>query len=120
MQPVRANIDTYYIVQDLAVARQSGGHAMDWRTRMAALCEGLDPRRSDATPADHAGQLMAAFDLVDAVGSAARAGRAPAMLDCNNMNWNGDPPVDQAACLRELATLHHEQVGWVQGCRPRR
>ena len=120
MQPTGVALQTYYIVQDEAVARQMSGHPMDWRTRMAGLCPSIDPRRIDATPAESAYQLIAARRLLEQLGAAARTGRAPAPLDCSRMNWQGEPPADETACLREMTWLGAHSVHWVQNCWPRR
>ena len=120
MQPTGVGLQTYFIIQDEAVARQLSGHPMDWRTRMALVCPELDPRRIGSTAADSAFQLMMARKLVEQLGVAATAGRAPAPLDCSRMHWQGDPPADEAACLREMTWLRADSVNWVQNCWPRR
>lgn len=82
-------------------------------------CAALDPRR-DGLPADNGFQLVQALRHIEALGEGARAGRAIAPLDCSRMNWNGEPPADEAACLRALSVLREHHIGWVQQCRPQR
>jgi hypothetical protein len=108
-------VQTYFIVQNRELARRLTGIDPREMEGLDVACAALDPRR-DGIPADDSGQLMKALSLISELGEAARAGRTPAPLDCSRMNWNGDPPVDEAACLRELAILRENQVGWVAGC----
>ena len=84
-----------------------------------AACDALDPQRG-GIPADNAFQLVQALRHVEALGEGARAGRAIAPLDCSRINWNGDPPADEAACLRALSVLREHHVGWIRQCPPRR
>ena len=84
-----------------------------------AACAALDPRR-DGLPADDGFQLVQALRHIAALGEGARGGRATAPLDCSRMNWNGDPPADEAACLRALSVLREHHIGWVRQCPPQR
>lgn len=120
MQPTGVQLDSYYIIQDEAVARRDSGHPIEWRAHMAGPCSQIDPRQIGSTPAESGSQFMAAREMVEQLGEAAKAGRAPAPLDCSRMNWNSEPPADEAACLREMTWLHADSVYWVRNCWPRR
>ena len=119
MGPTRFDMQSYFIVEN----RKEAFGPYDPKERKSFelddACSRLDPRR-DSVAADHASQLVRALKLVEALGDAARAGRKLAPLDCTRLNWNGEPPADDAACLNALKGLRQHSVGWVQDCRPRR
>jgi hypothetical protein len=119
MRPVGFDLQPLFIVENRGEARRSSNPTRRSPHERDAACIALDPRR-DGIPAEHASQLMRALELTGALGAAAREGRAAMPIDCTRMNWHGDPPADEAACLSRLATLREDHVAWVQGCRAKR
>ncbi len=119
MVPAGFDLQTYYIVENRkeALALFSSGKRKAFE--LDAACGKLDPRR-DGIPAGRAFQLARALELIEALGAAARAGRALAPLDCTHLNWNAEPPADEAACLKELTVLGERSVDWVRDCLPKR
>jgi hypothetical protein len=107
---------TYYIVHDRALAEGRTRRDPENRNAWAAGCADRDPRR-DGVPADDPGQLLRARTLIGDLGTAARAGRSPAPLDCTHRYWNRAQPADEAACLREITWLRPDLMGWVSQCR---
>ena len=59
---------------------------------------------------------MSAFEMVKKLGDAARAGRAPAPIDCSRLNFNRDPPASEAECLAEFKTLGETSVASTTEC----
>jgi len=108
---------TYYSIQDRALAEGRRQVGETWRGELQYACEQRDPRRDMGTPADSPYQLMKAFALINQLGAAARAGRVPVPLDCTHLRWNGLPPADEAECLRALSGLGDHSLGWVSECR---
>lgn len=119
-RPRDFGLDPIYIVENRSEAFGTIAHTEERPLHERDdACAALDPRRG-GIPADNAFQLVQALRHIEALGEGARAGRAIAPLDCSRMNWNGDPPADEAACLRALAVLREHHIGWVQQCRPKR
>ncbi len=119
MQPRHFDLQPIFIVENREEARRLTNPTRRSFGELQEACARLDPRR-DGIPADYPFQLMKALELIEALGEGARAGRAAMPIDCSGMNWNGPPPPDEAACLRELTVLRESGVGWVQRCEPRR
>ena len=119
LQPREFELQPTFIIENRGEARRSSNAASRGAAERDAACRALDPRR-DGIPADYPYQLMRAIELVEELGAAARAGRALVPIDCSRMYWNGDPPADEASCLRELALLREHSVVWVSRCEPRR
>lgn len=115
MRPVGFDLQSIFIVENRGEAGRLGNPTRRAPHERDAACIALDPRR-DGIPAESSYQLMRALELTAALGAAARDGRALVPVDCSRMNSNGDPPADEAACLRELAALREDHVVWVQGC----
>lgn len=115
MAPRRFDLKTYFIVLDRARAREARRPDTAESIAQEPRCAALDPRR-DSIPADYGGQLMQAFALVAALGDGARAGRAPAPLDCSAWLTGVTPPADEATCLRELVRLRESSAVWVDRC----
>jgi hypothetical protein len=119
MVPAGFDLETYYIVENRKEALEIFGPGKRKPYELHAACAKLDPRR-DGTPAEYAFQFARALKLVEELGAAARAGRALAPLDCTHLDWNGEPPADEAACLKELGVLGENSVNWVRECPAKR
>lgn len=117
-QPMRLRaIETQasFIIQNRDLAMRETGIDASELEGFEERCAALDPRR-DSTPADSGWQLVKAISLINELGEAARAGRAPVPIDCQHLRFSGPPPTNEAECLRELSHLGEHSVGWVQGC----
>jgi hypothetical protein len=119
MRPVGFNLQSVFIIENRAEAGRLFNPTRRAPHERDAACIALDPRRG-GIPAEYPYQLMRALELTEALGAAAREGRALVPVDCSRINWNGHPPADEAACLRELAVLREDHVVWVQACRAKR
>jgi hypothetical protein len=119
MQPVAFDLQPLFIIENRHEADRLTNPTKRSLGERDAACLALDPRR-DGIPADYPYQLMTALQLVESLGAGARAGRAATPIDCRLMNGNGPPPADDAACLRELASLYDVSVRWVRTCQPQR
>jgi hypothetical protein len=108
-------VDTNYIIRDRKMANRLSGFDPKELEGQDEACAKLDPRR-DSTPAENGWQLMEALQLANELGAAARAGRAPVPIDCTRIHFSGPGPADEAACLKELATLSEVMVDGVQSC----
>ena len=115
MQPRAFSLQPIFYIENGEEAHRLTNPTRRNSAELQTACNALDPRR-DGIPADYAFQLMKALELVQALGDGARAGRAIAPLDCGAMNWNADPPADEAACLRDLVHLRERSPAWVQDC----
>jgi hypothetical protein len=119
MQPVAFDLQPIFIIENRHEADRPINPTKRSLGEREAACLALDPRRN-GIPADYPYQLMTALELVEALGTGARAGHAAFPIDCRLMNGNGPPPPDDAACLRELARLYDVSVRWVKTCQPQR
>ena len=107
--------DTVYIVRDRKMAEKLTGFDPDELKGQDEACARLDPRR-DSIAADSGWQLMQAFELTQALGDGARAGRAPVPIDCTHMDFNGPAPENEAACLARLSSLSDASVTATADC----
>lgn len=111
----RIQTDTYYLVQNRAFADRGGyGFTPKELAGLDAACAEANPL--DATQADDGAQLMTAFKIANELGSAARAGRAPAPIDCSHIHFSGPAPASEAECLKEISRLSEKSVDAVQSC----
>jgi len=106
---------TVYIVRDRKMATKLSGFDPDELKGQDEACAKLDPRR-DSIPADSGWQLMSAFELMKKLGDGARAGRAPAPIDCTHIDFSGPPPESEAECLTRLSSLGEASVAATKEC----
>ena len=107
--------DTVYMVRDRKMAEKLTGFDPDELKGQDEACARLDPRR-DSISADSGWQLMKAFALIKALGDGARAGRAPAPIDCTHIDFGGPAPESEAACLARLSSLGETAVHATVDC----
>jgi hypothetical protein len=107
--------DSVYIIRDRKMANRLSGFDPKEREGQDEACAKLDPRR-DSRPAESGWQLMKALEVVEALGEAARAGRARVPIDCTHLHFSGSEPAGEAECLEALSTLHEQSVAAVQSC----
>ena len=106
----------WFFVADEDLARRDASLSPDQANRLDAACAALDPTRAERrAPAESSFQLMRAYALTAQLGDAARAGRAPAGLDCGRINSNRSPPTE-AECLASLSVLRDRSVVAAQSC----
>jgi hypothetical protein len=104
-----------FIIQNRAFADRGFGFEPKELEGLDAACQSLDPSR-DAIPADNSWQLMKAYAFANALGAAARAGRAPVPIDCTRIHFSGPPPSSEAECLKEISRLSERTVYSVTSC----
>jgi hypothetical protein len=115
MRIASVQTETVYIVRDREMATRLSGFDPKELEGQDQACAKLDPRRN-SIPAESGWQLMSAFEMVKKLGDAARAGRAPAPIDCSRLNFNRDPPASEAECLAEFKTLGETSVASTREC----
>jgi hypothetical protein len=114
MQVSGIETETNYIVRDREMATRLTGFDPKELVGQDEACARLDPRR-DSTPAENGWQLMKALEVVEELGAAARAGRAPVPVDCTQLRFSG-PPASEPECLKALSTLGRHSVAAIQSC----
>ncbi len=110
VQPRHFKLSTQFIVQDLAKVRD-GGPSADEMPELDQACRAIDPREvslvTAESPFDVAGAVRLLAELVDS----ARAGRAPAPLECRSFEGEA---VRETDCLRNIARLQPERTYHVE------
>jgi hypothetical protein len=107
--------DSNYIIRDRKMANRLSGFEPKEREGQDEACASLDPRR-DSRPAESGWQLMKALEIVEALGDAARTGRAPVPIDCTHLRFSGPPAADESECLEALSTLRENSIAAVKSC----
>ena len=103
-----------FLIQNRAFADRGFGFEPKELAGLEPACQAADPRWS--IPADSSWQLMKAFEVANALGAAARAGRAPVPIDCTRIHFAGPPPASEAECLKQISSLSEKIVVGVASC----
>jgi hypothetical protein len=110
VQPSRFELSTQFIVQDLAKVRE-GRSSDDDRPALERACRAIDPRQVSLVAAESEYEVTGAVGLLAELVVAARAGRAPAPLECRSLAGEA---LREADCLRNIARLQPERTYHVE------
>jgi hypothetical protein len=116
VRPWRIFTEQNFFLLDHARLRNREPIADPERPRLENACAAQDPRNTrwfTAPGSSEVAEVARRFaDLVEA----ARRGRSTAPLDCTPLASFGNPPVDEAECVRRIAHLDPAKIWEVRAC----